>query len=112
MFQDQHAQHHFRWRLAPATSSALRTPLALGIVNRAQEFVILQQFVNSPHPGLPEFLYFLGEKGLPQTRLLVAQSDHVSETIQNRIRLFCFELRTSSLGSGREEAAILHREVA
>jgi hypothetical protein len=65
VLEDQQAQHYLCRCLLPTASSALLVALALRVINGVEQFVIFQQFIHGSHPGFPEFLDFLCEKGLP-----------------------------------------------
>jgi len=66
-------------------------PLPLRRVHRIHKVIVFQQLIDGAHPGFPQLGHFLGEKRLPETRLLMSQSNHDGMTLQNRIRLFCSE---------------------
>jgi hypothetical protein len=78
MLENQHPQHNFRWSLFSPPCLAVFPAPALGLVNRVQQFLIIQKLVGLPHPRLPQILDFLSPKTSPEASLPVPQLDHAS----------------------------------
>jgi hypothetical protein len=62
---------------------------ALGLVNRVQQFLIIQKLVGLPHPRLPQILDFLSPKSSPEASLPVPQLDHAyPEAVDETRRIY------------------------